>query len=157
MQIESLAEYAQGLGARGTRDRSVANTPPSFLSHSEVIKTNSHKTVFEELRDNGRFLEDLTYAWGTVESDIDQCVVEQFGMLGSDTHPRTEDPKIRYILKASFDRKIDFLIEVAALSKPVHSLFRDLFGKRNGLFHSGNYSDRALRLGKAEKNGYLNA
>jgi hypothetical protein len=119
---------------------------------------SSGDKVFEDLRYNGKFLEAFTYAWGIVESNIDNRVVCQFGFVTekkADLHPKTGHAKVKYLVKSSFTAKIDFLKETGQLDADAYHILKDFADKRNELFHGQNYSMRFLQLTDAEKQKYL--
>jgi len=113
---------------------------------------------FEDLRHEGKFLEAFVYAWGMVESDVDQSVLNQFGLLTStaNLHPKRGDEKVKYVLHTSFERKLGFLERMKVLIPSNRKALCDFADMRNELLHGGNYSMRAINLTQAEKETHLN-
>jgi len=109
---------------------------------------------FEYLRQENKFVEAFTYAWGMVESDIDQKIIYEFGL---DTQNGNLDLKIDYVLR-KFRPEIDFLHKIKKLNDAQYGALLDFSEKRNKLFHGtkgGNYSKLILNLTDAKKKEYL--
>ncbi len=114
---------------------------------------------FEDLRYAKKFLEAFTYAWGMVESDIDQKIIHEFGLdiQNENINHEMSNPKIDYVLR-HFRPEIDFLYKIKRLNNTQYKALLNFSEKRNELFHGTqgrNYSKLILNLTEAEKKEYL--
>jgi hypothetical protein len=114
---------------------------------------------FENLRYDNKFLEAFTYAWGMVESDIDQKIIYEFGLdiQNSNFNSNTTNTKIDYVLR-QFSREIEFLHSIKKLNNAQFKALHDFSEKRNKLFHGTqgrNYNKLILNLTDIEKKEYL--
>jgi len=116
---------------------------------------------FEDLRHNNKFLEAFVYAWGMVESDIEQKIIYEFGLDTQNTnlHSEISDIKVKHIL-GQFSQNIDFLHKIKRLTDKQYDALVDFSKKRNKLFHGTrgkNYNKLIIKLTEAEKKEYLDA
>jgi len=114
---------------------------------------------FEDLRHDNKFLEAFTYAWGMVESDIDQKIIYEFGLdaQNDNLNSKTTNPKIEYVLR-QFRPEIEFLHSIKKLNNTQYKALFDFSEKRNKLFHGTqgrNYNKLILNLTEIEKKEYL--
>jgi hypothetical protein len=114
---------------------------------------------FEDLRYGNKFLEAFTYAWGMVESDIDQKILYEFKLdkENENLQPDTHNLKINYVLR-QFRIEIDFLHKIKRLSDRQYKLLLDFSEKRNKLVHGTkgkNYNKLILNLSEEEKKELL--
>jgi hypothetical protein len=109
---------------------------------------SSGDKTFEDLRAGGRLLEAFLYAWGTVETDVDERLLYRFGLLTEreEMNRDSKDPRIRRLLRHNFGWKIEFLHEMGALSNGNKELLSRLARKRNELFHGKSYKMRLLNM-----------
>ena len=120
----------------------------------KMVYPSSGDKDFEDLRHDNKFLEAFTYAWGMVESDIEQKIIYEFGL-----NPNSEmyEIKVKYLL-GQFSKNVAFLHKIKKINDTQNDVFVDFSDKRNKLFHGTrgkNYDKLILDFTEAKKKEYL--
>ena len=90
-----------------------------------------NESFHQFLRRTRRFYQLILETWSSVEFNIDQLLTKQFGL-----HCDYNDNAVKFLVKSSFGRKLDFLKKVGVISLEEFHVIREFEEHRNHFFHT---------------------